>query len=107
MRKNPKYKVTIENQALEMFYEHIEFLAQVSYGVAYKLELSLKKARKNLTINPFMYPFADELDVPGIPLKIYRKCLFNERYKVIFLVEDNNVRIYAIIDTRMENKNLF
>jgi len=54
-----------------------------------------------------MYPFADELDVPGIPLKIYRKCLFNERYKVIFLVEDNNVRIYAIIDTRMENKNLF
>jgi len=42
MRKNPKYKVTIENQVLEMFYEHIEFLAQISYGVVYKLELSLK-----------------------------------------------------------------
>jgi hypothetical protein len=53
------------------------------------------------------YPYADNLDAADIPQEMYRKCLFYDRYKALFLVEDRTVYIDAVIDCRQENKSLY
>ena len=53
------------------------------------------------------YPYADDLDAADIPREAYRKCLFCDRYKALFLVEDRTVYIDAIIDCRQENQKLY
>ena len=102
-----KYNVEFSQRAEDMLYQHTEFLARVSVGAARRLIKSAKELRSKLKTNPEMYPYADELDVPGIPYKTYRKCVFEKRYKALYMIEDNNVFIDAIIDTRQENKNLY
>jgi plasmid stabilization system protein ParE len=86
---------------------HTEFLARVSPSAARRLLADFRKAAKLLADNPFMFPFADELDVPGIPPETYRRCAFGKRYKAICLIEGNDVYIDAVIDCRQENANLY
>ena len=102
-----KYDVTIARRADSMMLSHTEFLAQVSSAAAQRLITEFKKAIKRIEDNPFQFPFADELDVPGIPLKMYRKCFFCGRYKALFTVENDDAYIDSIIDCRQENKNLY
>jgi hypothetical protein len=52
-------------------------------------------------------PRVDELDALGIPLETYRKCLFDGRYKALYLVEGDNIFIDVIVDCRQENRDLF
>ena len=106
MKKN-KYNVELSQRAERMLLQHTEFLARVSLPAARKLISSTKDVEAKLSENPELYPYADEVDVPGIPLKTYRKCIFDKRYKAIFLIEGNDVFVDAIIDCRQENKNLF
>lgn len=101
------YKVILSRRSDHMLITHTEFLAQVSLNAARRLLSDFQKAVQNLEDNPFQYPYADEWDAPGIPLNTYRKCLFDGRYKALFLVEGKAVYIDAIIDCRQENKNLF
>ena len=102
-----KYNVTLARRADRMLLSHTEFLARVSPSAARRLLADFRKATKQLAENPLMFPFADEVDVPNIPLDTYRKCLFDKRYKAIYLIEDNNVYIDAVIDVRQENAELF
>ena len=104
---NPKYEVIISRGAERMLLKHSEFLSQVNPAAARRLVNKLKKVKSNLSDSPYQFPYADELDVPGIQPEIYRKCIFEKRYKALFLIEENNVYIDAIIDCRQENTNLF
>jgi plasmid stabilization system protein ParE len=106
MTKN-NYCINLSRRAEGMLLQHTEFLARVSPAAARRLISSSKEAKNKLADNPYQFPFADELDVPGIPPKTYRKCLFAGRYKALFLIEENDVFIDAVIDCRQENKNLF
>jgi len=102
-----KYEVSLSRFAERMLLQHIEFLSQVNIAAASRLISSLKKVKSRLSENPYQFPFADDLDVPGLPLKTYRKYLFEKRYKAIFLIEENNIYIDVIIDCRQENKDLY
>ena len=102
-----RYNVEVSQRAERMLLQHTEFLARVSPAAARKLISTIKDVYAKLAENPYQFPFADELDVPGIPSDTYRKCFFGGRYKAIFLIEGNAVFLDAIIDCRQENKNLF
>jgi len=102
-----KYSVILASRADKMLLSHVEFLAQVSPSAARRLLTDFKKVTGFLSANPFQYPYADELDVPDIPHETYRKCLFEKRYKALYLVENNYVYIDAIIDCRQENIDLY
>ena len=101
------YNVILSRRADGMLLFHTEFLARVSTVGARKLLAAFKKASGMLEDNPLVFAFADEADAPGIPPETYRKCIFYERYKALFLVEDSNVYVDVIIDCRQENKDLF
>jgi plasmid stabilization system protein ParE len=100
------YKVTVYRKAREMFSGQVRFLKRESPSAAHRLVLSYKKSLNRIAENPFQFPFADELDVPDIPRNTYRKCLFEERYKALFQVGEGEVFVDAVIDSRMENKDL-
>jgi plasmid stabilization system protein ParE len=102
-----KYKVIIASHADEMMLNHTKFLANVSPDAAKRLLEEFKKMTKLIADNPFMFPFADEIDAPSIPPRTYRKCLFSKRYKALFLVEGDEAFIDAIIDCRQENLDVF
>ena len=101
------YNVVIARRADRMLLSHTEFLIRVSIDAARRLLFDFRKATKRLAENPYQFPFADELDAPGIPPEMYRKCLFENRYKALFLIENNDVFIDAIIDCRQDNRNLY
>ena len=102
-----QYNVRLAQRADKMLLMHTEFLAKASIAAARRLLVDFKKATKLLADNPFIFPFADELDAPGMPPEMYRKCVFDKRYKAFYLVEGNNVFIDAIIDCRQENAGLY
>jgi plasmid stabilization system protein ParE len=90
-----------------MFAEHVKFLKRESSNAARRLVLSFNKSTARIADNPFQFPVADELDVPDTPPNTYKKCLFEKRYKALFLVRESIVYVIAVIDTRRENKDLF
>ena len=102
-----RYQVKVARRADIMLLSHTEFLAQVSSMAARKLLAEYKKTVSQIADDPYRFPYADELDAPGIPLETYRKCTFYRRYKALFLVDGSDVHIDAIIDCRQENKGLF
>jgi plasmid stabilization system protein ParE len=102
-----KYNIKLASRADKMMLSHTEFLAKASPDAARKLLAEFKKAIKRIDDNPLQFPFADEIDVPGILPRTYRKCLIRQRYKALFLVEGNDVFIDAIIDCRQENLDVF
>ena len=102
-----KYNIILARHAERMLLSHTKFLTKVSPSAAKRLLEDFRKVINSLANNPFQFPIADTLDVPNIPPETYRKCLFDGRYKTLFLVEDDNVYIDAVIDCRQENNNLF
>jgi len=105
--KKRKFDVAFARRAEIMLLSHASFIAQVSPNAARKLLADCQRRVNVIAGNPLQFPFADELDIPNIPFETYRKCLFGNRYKIIFLFENNLVYIDTIIDSRQENKNLY
>jgi len=68
-----KYSVILAERADKMLLLHTAFLARVSPPAARRLLADFKKVKHSLVENPFKFPFADEMDVPGIPVETYRK----------------------------------
>jgi plasmid stabilization system protein ParE len=106
LQSTKKYRVTVYENAVDMLDEHADFLAQVSFDAAVRLLSQFEKIIARLADNPFQFPIADALDIPNIPPDTYRKCLFERRYKVLFIVEEGEVFVDAVIDSRMENKDI-
>ena len=90
-----------------MLLEHADFLAQASLNATDRLLSRFGQIIARIADNPFQFPFADGLDVLGIPQNTYRKCLFEDRYKALFRLEESHAFIVMVVDTRMENTDLF
>jgi len=95
-----KYSDTLARRADRMILMHTEFLSRVSPSAARRLLADFKKVTGLIAENPFRFPFADEVDVADITPQTYRKCVFDGRYKALFIVEGDNVYIDAVIDCR-------
>jgi len=106
MAKN-NFTVTLSMRAEHMLILHTEFLSRVSFAAADKLIEAFEKAKDLLEENPLQYSFADDFDAVGIPEKTYRKRLFYDRYKMLYLIEGTNVYVDAIIDCRQSNSELY
>ena len=102
-----KYKIILSRRADRMLLGHTQFLAKVSPAAARRFITGYKKTEARIASNPFQFPIADGVDAPGISPGTHRRGLFAERYKVLFVVEENDVFIEAIIDCRQENDKLF
>ena len=102
-----KYNVILAKRADIMLLLHTDFLARASPNAARRLISDFKKVKLRLADNPFQFPFADDMDVSGIKTETYRKCLFSERYKALFVIEKNDVFVDAIIDCRQANTEIF
>jgi len=102
-----KYDVRLASRADRMLLAHTDFISRINTTAGRKLLSEFRNAVSKLSEYPFLFPFADDLDAPGIPPETYRKCLFYGRYKAIFLIDGSNVFIDAIIDCRQENKGLY
>ena len=102
-----KYSVMLARRADGMLITHTEFLARVSPAAARRLLADFRKVTARISQNPYQFPYADESDAPGIPLETYRKCLFDKRYKALFLIEGDIAYIDAVIDCRQANKGLY
>jgi hypothetical protein len=68
MAKN-KYTVSVAQLADEMLLTHTEFMSRVSISAARKLISEFRKIKDRLAEDPYQFPFADDLDVPGISPK--------------------------------------
>ena len=102
-----KYKIQTSHRADRMMLLHVEFLSRVSISAARRLIASFKKTESLIASNPLIFPFADDLDAPDMPLNTYRKCIVDNRYKMIFSVEETDVYIDAVIDCRQENAKMY
>ena len=102
-----KYRVILSRRSDRMLIAHTEFLARISPAAARKLLAAFHAAASSIADDPLKYPYADDFDAAGIPREMYRKCIFYERYKALFLIDGYMVYIDAIIDCRQENAELY
>jgi plasmid stabilization system protein ParE len=98
MRK--RYKVVIQDDASQMLYAHVRFLANVSIPAARKLKVTLSDAIDSLKNMPYRCPVFRTHGTANT----YRK-LVAGRYQIIFSVsdEENTVFVCYILDSRQDN----
>jgi len=101
------YNVILAKRADVMLVLHTDFLVRVSPAAARRLVSDFKRVKTRLAENPYQFPFADDLDVPGVAPNMYRKCYFYGRYKALFLIDGSDVFVDAVIDCRQENMDIF
>lgn len=98
-----KYSVVISSRAETMLVQHVTFLSRVSISAAKKLSVAFQSSLRELEQTPERFPF---LVLDGIPTGLYRKCLFYNRYELIFLIIERTVYIDAVRDCRQNPENL-
>ena len=91
------YSVIVASRADEMLLRHMEFLARVSLPAAKRFRKEFASLLEELKQNQFPW----ETD-PNLPEHTYRKALFFRRYKALFLVEESNVYLDAVVDCRQD-----
>ena len=106
MINSGKYKVYVSPEADTRLLIHATFLAQSSVVASDRLIDSFEKHLDLIEAHPMMYQTADELDAPGIPPKLYRRCVFEGYYKIFFRIDGENVFVEAVLDARAENKDV-
>ena len=95
------YKVVVHDDAAQMLYSHVRFLANVSIPAARKLENSLQKAFRSLESMPHRCPLFHTHRTRDA----YRRLIVG-RYQVIFSVNemDSIVSVRYIYDSRQDNE---
>jgi hypothetical protein len=68
-----KYSVVFSNRTNLTLARHIEFMARVDPNAARNLLADFQAAAARIGDNPFLFPYADDGDIPGIPKDTYRK----------------------------------
>lgn len=99
-----RYNVIVRPTVNIQLNNHIRFAANVNAKFAKSIRDSFHKALYELPNNPDHYPLWQpnfELSDP------YRIILIKKRYSVIFYIEENNVYVDYLLDSRMDNKKLF
>jgi len=95
-----KYTVVIHDDAAQMLYSHIVFLANVSIPAARKLEHSLGVAIRSLESMPYRCPLFQTFRTRDS----YRR-LIAGRYQIIFTINEASgvVNVRYIYDSRQDN----
>jgi len=106
LQSTKQYEVRVTEPAENMLLEHAEFLAQVSPNAADRMLSKFDLILARIADNPFQFPFADELDSSNLPPKFYRKCLFEERYKALFRLGENEAHIVASLTPAWGKRHL-
>jgi plasmid stabilization system protein ParE len=97
--REKKYKVVVHDDAAQMLYSHIRFLANVSIPAARKLENVLNKAIRSLESMPHRCPIFQTHRTRDA----YRRLIIG-RYQVIFSVNEASsvVNVRYIYDSRQD-----
>ena len=98
-----KYNVVVAERADKMLVRHARFLAKASKPAALRLADGFEALLRELGDNPYQFPAETDANLPK---GLYRKALFCKRYKAVFMVEDWNVYLDAVLDCRQENRRL-
>ena len=95
-----QYRVVVHDDAAQILYSHIRFLANISIPAARKLESSLLKAFKSLKSMPHRCPVFQTRRTRDT----YRRLIIG-RYQVIFSVNETDgiVNVRYIYDSRQDN----
>ncbi len=97
-----RYEVIVSRRAEQMLTNHVCFLARASVKAARRLRDEFAETLDALEDNPFQFPPADDLELPGE----YRKALFGKRYQAIFYIEGDVIYLDAVLDCRMDNTGI-
>ena len=92
-----EYQVLVSPRAERQLLLHVRFLAKVSRPAAKRLRLGFGKIIDRLEENPWQFPMETDLELPD---GVYRKALFEGRYKALFLISGNQVFLDAVVDCR-------
>jgi plasmid stabilization system protein ParE len=95
-----RYKVVVHDDAAQMLYSHVRFLANVSIHAAKKLRTALFGAFASLENMPQRCPVYRTPRTRGT----YRQLIVG-RYQIVFSIneEDSTVSIHYILDSRQNN----
>lgn len=99
-----EYRIVIAKRVDQMLLRHTEFLSRVSIPAAKTFYEEFKDVLHRLGDNPFQFPTEEDSNLSAGQ---YRKALFAKRYKAVFFVEDRTVYLDAVVDCRMDTKNMF
>lgn len=94
------YPVIVASRVDEMLLRHMEFLARVSLPAAKRFRREFAGLLEELKQNPYQFPWETD---PNLPEHTYRKALFFRRYKALFIVEESNVYLDAVVDCRQDS----
>lgn len=92
-----KYKIIISSIAQSDLAECVGFVLNVSKDTAYSLANDIYHSIESLTFFPERNPV---FEMPKSFPFIIRKLIINKRYVALYSVEDKDVVIYRILDSR-------
>lgn len=95
--------VIVSSRVDEMLLRHMEFLARVSLPAAKQFRKEFASLLEEWKQNPYQFPWETD---PNLPEHTYRKALFFQRYKALFVVEESNVYLDAVVDCRQDSASL-
>lgn len=99
-----KYRIVFAKRVDQMLLRHTEFLVRVSIPAAKTFYRDLNDILDRLEDNPFQFPIEEDSNLPDGQ---YHKALFAKRYKAVFSIDGQTVYLDAVVDCRMDNKNMF
>lgn len=94
------YRVIIASEANDRLFDYFEFLARVSKTAANKLLDGLLKDIRKLQTEPFRYPIYNR---PYLQVGKYRSMISCERYRIVYLIHDDQVFVDDIQDCRQDD----
>ena len=94
-----KYNIVWRPEAQLDLIAHITFMSNVSFDVALELRRVFFEEVSSLTSFPERNPLFEMPD--GFPFNT-RKKVVNKRYLIIYAVDNDNVKIYRILDARKQ-----
>lgn len=92
--------VIVSSRVGEMLLRHMEFLARVSLPAAKQFRKEFAILLEEWKQNPYQFPWETD---PNLPEYTYRKALFFRRYKALFIVEESNVYLDAVVGCRQDS----
>lgn len=94
-----KYSILWRPEAIQDVSEHLTFISNVSKDAAVHLYESLVKEANSLMNFPERNPI---FEMPkGFPFKV-RKKVVDKRYLLIYIVDNDTVEIYRVLDARKQ-----
>ena len=92
-----RYTVIIASRVDSQLIRHIRFLSNVSLPAAKRFRKEYSETLDHLEENPFQFPADTD---PNLPEDMYRKALIARCCKAMFMVENKNVYLDAVVDCR-------